>query len=82
MKLLNISGNNNPNSIFECCSRRRNVSGSALLELADFDKKNLKDILKLTDIYVEKRIIVKNNKEVLKYIQGHLEAASEGNDLT
>ncbi|GAA0384877.1 hypothetical protein GCM10008933_15050 [Paenibacillus motobuensis] len=48
----------------------------------DFDKKNLKDILKLTDIYVEKRIIVKNNKEVLKYIQGHLEAASECNDFT
>lgn len=43
----------------------------------DFDKKNLKDIFEITEIYSEKRIAVKNNKEVLKYIQGYLEKASE-----
>lgn len=42
----------------------------------DFDKKKLKDILVLTEIYAEKRFVVQNNKEVLKYVQGHLEVAS------
>ncbi|GIO39490.1 hypothetical protein J41TS12_43510 [Paenibacillus antibioticophila] len=42
----------------------------------DFDKKKLKDIFELTEIYAEKRFVVQNNKEVLKYVQGQFEVAS------
>lgn len=34
----------------------------------DYDKENLTEIMKLTDEYDHKRVIVKNNKEILQYL--------------
>jgi hypothetical protein len=41
-----------------------------------FDKDSIKEIMELTEEYSEKRIIVKNNKEIMKYIQEYLNAKS------
>ncbi|WP_234405600.1 hypothetical protein [Paenibacillus sp. IHBB 10380] len=41
-----------------------------------FDKDSIQEIMELTEEYSEKRIIVKDNKEIMKYIQDYLNANS------
>jgi len=48
----------------------------------DYDQNGIKDILKLTDECSGRRIIIKDNKEIFKHVEGHYVGVQEGNDIT
>ncbi|WP_018976117.1 hypothetical protein [Saccharibacillus kuerlensis] len=47
----------------------------------EFDKDSIKEIIEMTGVYSEKRIIVRTNKQLLKQTEQFWEVTQESNDF-
>lgn len=46
-----------------------------------FDREGINQVLEITDGFEEKRIIIKNNQEIIQWIEEYLLAIQAGNDI-